>query len=146
MLEQFSICPTPYSRDKTASDYSPTPRTANPGPEGPDLSRGLSGRIVTGLMAWNHTLFFSCSTGWSFAFFQKPHRGAIVRVSWPYRGALSTILKSKDKCPTNLPIQDAHPPAGVGAPIGIDRGISELFAKSLKFRESNFYYYYYFFK
>ena len=52
---------------------------------------------------WNtficERLLLSCSVGWSFGLFQKPHRGAFVRVSWPHRGAFATILKSKDKCP-----------------------------------------------
>ena len=47
-------------------------------------------------------LLLSCSAGWSFALCQKPHVGhlqAYLQLSWPHRGAFSTILKSKGKCP-----------------------------------------------
>ena len=56
---------------------------------------------------------FSCSTGWSFAVYPNPNRGAFLRVSWPHRGAFATILETTNKGP-----------GGMGA-LGIDRAITE---------------------
>ena len=48
---------------------------------------------VLGVKKQFELLLFSRSTGWLFTLFQKPHSGPFVCVSWPYRGAFSTIVK-----------------------------------------------------